>query len=76
VAVPGKPPLSRRLAEIVTPGGLTEFVRARRAEGMSWRTITHALWAATNGDVDVSHETLRSWFPDTADDNGDEGAAA
>lgn len=44
--------------------GLEHFVRSRRDAGRSWRLIARDLHEATDGEVDVTFETLRSWFPD------------
>jgi hypothetical protein len=55
---------TRRLADLLLEGGLEHFVRSRRAEDRSWRLIARDIWEASDGQVDVTHETLRSWFPD------------
>lgn len=54
----------RQLAELKHPN-LAEYVRAKRAAGESWRRIERAVYRHTNGDVDVTFETLRAWFPDS-----------
>jgi hypothetical protein len=43
-------------------GALRKYVSARRAAGRSWRQVTLDLHR--DHDIEVSHETLRSWFPD------------
>lgn len=43
-------------------GKLDEFVGSRRADGRSWRLIARDLHEATG--LDVTHETLRTWFVD------------
>lgn len=53
----------RILADHLT-GDLDRFVRDRRAGGESWRSISQALLDETGGQVDITHETLRRWFPD------------
>lgn len=53
---------SRRLADVLLDGGLDEFVIERRRAGRSWRLIARDLLEATN--VDVTYETLRSWYPE------------
>ena len=53
---------TRRLADHLLDGKLDEYVRSRRAEGMAWRLIARDLWADIG--VDVTYETLRSWFPE------------
>lgn len=57
---------SRRLADLLLgdDGPLEEFVRSRRKDGRSWRLIERDLLDATNREVDLTYETLRSWFPD------------
>lgn len=62
-----------RLASAILGRPLEEWVRERRADGMSWRVMAHDLYADTDRQVSVSFETLRAWFPD---ENGDEGEAA
>jgi hypothetical protein len=46
------------------PGSLETFVRARRAEGRSWRVVARDVYEATNRELDLTYETLRTWFPD------------
>lgn len=58
------PTPTQRLAEVLLGESLEHFVRSRRAEGKPWRIIARDLWRATNGEVDVTYETLRTWFPD------------
>jgi hypothetical protein len=61
---------TRRLADLLLGGSLDEFVLTRRREGRSWRLISRDIWETTDGELDITYETLRSWFAD-----GD-GAAA
>jgi hypothetical protein len=58
------PTPTRRLADLLVPGGIEAFVVDRRKAGRPWRLISRDLWEATDGDLDVTYETLRSWFPD------------
>lgn len=44
-------------------GPLEELVADRRNQGVSWRKIAAELRDLTG--IDVTHETLRSWFPET-----------
>ena len=44
-------------------GPLEELVADRRNHGVSWRKIAAELRDLTG--IDVTHETLRSWFPET-----------
>lgn len=59
------PPL-RRLADHLLDGKLDDFVLTRRAEGMAWRLIEREIWVATDGQVDVTFETLRNWYAEDA----------
>jgi hypothetical protein len=63
-----------RLADYLMKGQLRDFVLEHRAAGQSWRWISHALWAATDGELDVTYEALRRWF--SQDEDGGEGEAA
>lgn len=69
---------THKLANALLGRPLESWVRARRSEGMSWRLISFELWAATDKQVMVSFETLRSWFRVTEEPqhNGGEGEAA
>lgn len=49
------------LAEELTADALVE---QRRAEGISWRKIATEIYDLTG--IDVTHETLRSWYPEAA----------
>lgn len=43
-------------------GPLEDLVLRRRSEGVSWRKIAAELRDLTG--IDVTYETLRSWFPE------------
>ena len=43
---------------------VNDWIRVKRNEGQSWRTIARDLRDAT--DIDVAHETLRSWIEKAA----------
>ncbi len=60
------PTPTERLADLLLgdQGPLERFVRTRRSEGRAWRLIARDLFEVTEREVDVTHETLRSWFPD------------
>jgi hypothetical protein len=45
-------------------GGLYPWVASWRTAGASWRTIGRELFQATDGQVDVTEQTLINWFPD------------
>lgn len=50
------------LIELKLGEDLTAYVAGRRARGRSWRLIARDIFQATGQDV--THETVRSWFPD------------
>jgi hypothetical protein len=50
-----------QLLDLKMNGRLEEYVTARRGEGLSWRLIMNEVRDQTGSDV--SHETLRAWFP-------------
>jgi hypothetical protein len=52
------------LADHLLRGKLREFVESRRAGGLAWRHVASQLFTATAHKVDVTGETLRSWFPE------------
>lgn len=60
-AVPEPSPLFR-LADNLLEGQLRSFITERRAAGTSWRIISRDLYEATGRRVDVTYETLRTWF--------------
>jgi len=43
---------------------LEQFVRSRRSQGVPWRRVALDVYDATG--LAVTHESLRSWFPDEA----------
>ena len=55
-----------QLADLILgdAGPLEDFVRSRRAEGRAWRLIARDLYEVTGQRIDVTYETLRSWYPD------------
>ncbi len=53
---------TQRLADVLLEKSLDDFVAERRAEGRAWRLIARDLWQSTNGEIDVTYETLRSWY--------------
>lgn len=58
---------TKLLADLLLEQGqgrdLAAFVRERRPE-KSWRIIARELYEATDRKVDVTSQTLRSWFGD------------
>ena len=65
----------RRLADLLIEGGLETFVADRRAAKDSWRSIALDLYKVTAGELDITPESLRLWFPQYAK-NDDESEAA
>ena len=57
---------TQQLAAIILGRSLAEYVAAKRSEGLGWRRLAAALDADTAGRVQVSYETLRSWFGEVA----------
>lgn len=53
---------TQRLADLLLPTTLLDFVQTRRDSGRSWRLIARDLHQETHGHVDVTAETLRGWF--------------
>jgi hypothetical protein len=62
-----------RMADKMLNGRLREFVLQARLDGKGWRDIAADL---RRRGADVSHETLRSWFPDDAVDERPSGDRA
>lgn len=55
---------TRRLLDLLLDGGLAAFVAERRARGEPWRTIARDVYQHTQ--VDITGETLRTWFAEDA----------
>lgn len=55
---------TQRLADHLLKGQLTEYVTSRRTKGDSWRRISLDL--RDDIGIDVTHETLRSWYADSS----------
>lgn len=57
---------THRLADVLLgdEGPLERFVRERRAANRSWRLLARDIYEATGEEIDLTYETLRSWFPD------------
>lgn len=53
---------TQRLADLLLPTSLADFVQTRRAGGRSWRLIARDLHEDTDGQIDVTAETLRGWY--------------
>lgn len=52
---------TQRLAELLLGSPLVDFIADRRAAGRSWRLLSRDLREATDGQVDITGETLRVW---------------
>lgn len=63
------PTVTRRLAEMILEESLDDFVTSRRMQSppRAWRLISRDLWEATDSQIDVTYETLRSWYPELAE---------
>ncbi len=44
---------------------LDRWISAKRDEGRSWRLVARDLFEATDGEIDVTYETLRAWYAST-----------
>lgn len=66
--VPTQTP-THKLADLLLgdDGPLERFVKERRAAGISWRFLVRELADATGGEIDLTYETLRSWFPEAVE---------
>ena len=53
---------TRRLLDHLTSGRFGTYVADRRNAGKSWRQVS--LDIRDDFAIDVTHETLRNWFPD------------
>lgn len=56
---------TQRLGDLLLggDGALEEFVRSRRKTGVVWRRIAWDLHDLH--DFEVTHESLRQWYPDS-----------
>lgn len=55
-----------KLASILLGQDVREWIGHRRTDGRSWRLISRDLYEATNRQVDVTHESVRSWVTEDA----------
>lgn len=60
---------SQTLAEYVLGRSLEEYVTEKRQARprWPWRMIAEQLAEDTDGKVNVTHEALRSWYPDSVE---------
>jgi hypothetical protein len=56
----------QKLASLLLGQPVDQWIAAQRKAGLSWRLIARALYERTNGQVDVTYETLRNWSDRTA----------
>lgn len=52
---------TRRLLDHLIDGGIEKYAADRRNKGASWREVSLAI--RDEYKLDVTHETLRGWFP-------------
>lgn len=52
---------TQRLATLILRQPISDFITERRAQGRSWRVIARDLYKTTDGQIDVTAETLRGW---------------
>lgn len=57
---------TQKLATHLIGQDVQVFIAERRAKKRAWRFIARDLYEATDGAVDVAHETLRQWYGDEA----------
>lgn len=62
----GNSTANQRLANVLLGQDVRDFIAERRTAGRAWRLIARDLYEATDRQVDVTHETLRSWFGEAA----------
>jgi hypothetical protein len=53
---------TQRLADLILDQSIEEFIAAKRTQGRSWRLIARDLFTLTDGQVDVTTQTLRMWM--------------
>lgn len=57
---------TQKLASVLLNQDVREFIEQRRSQGMAWRFIARDLYEATEHQIDVTYETVRSWAEDEA----------
>ena len=57
---------TQRLAGLLLGQPVDRWIAERRKAGRSWRLVARDLYEATNGQIDVTHETVRTWAEDVA----------
>lgn len=61
---------TQRLADLLLDEPVETFVSRKRSEGRSWRLIARDLFTLTDGQVDVTTQTLRMWSDAAAREQG------
>lgn len=56
---------TQRLADRILGQTVEHWVDQRRAEGRAWPKVARDLYEATDGEIDVTGETLRRWAGET-----------
>lgn len=59
---PTGPSIAHRLASALLGVDLGHWIKERRLAGIGWRRIAAELSDATNREVSLSHETLRTHY--------------
>jgi hypothetical protein len=57
---------NQRLATVLLGRPVHQWIAEQRELGWSWRKIADDLKIATDGLVDVSHESIRQWSEEVA----------
>lgn len=57
---------TQKLATMLLGRDVREFIAERRDQRRAWRFIARDLYEATNGEIDVTYETLRQWHEGVA----------
>lgn len=55
---------TQRLATVLLGVDVEDFVISRRRDKRPWRLIARDLHEATDGQVDVTDQTLQNWYGD------------
>lgn len=53
---------TQRLASLLLQQPVEDWITSKRDAGVSWRLIARELHTVTDGQIDVTAETLRGWF--------------
>lgn len=72
---PARPSPGQQLAEEVLGQPIKPWIAERRLAGATWQAIAGELRAVTDGKVDFSHVTVRSWSDEPVVPKGAEATA-